>query len=89
MATPLIGFFISFTEDEEKAVMEFLTELEYTPDKDGLKKFIMDEVEGEEGDEGETPVTDHLKKFMKENPEIVAQGTAGLGRLFKKIVTKI
>ena len=65
---------IMFSQEEEMEIMTFLRENDYGPDRNGLKDFIFDCMEGEE-EEKKVPAKEKLANFIKENPEVVA----GLG----------
>lgn len=83
------GYFLTFTAKQDAALREFLNNLEYPADKEGLLQFILDEVEGNDLDEDEphNKFVRATKKALKDNPAIkvaaVELGKSLLGRILK------
>lgn len=69
------GWFISFGEKELAFICEGLEEFGYTPDIDGLKKYILDSMqpadEPEEKHGAADRVLHQVEDFIKNNPESV------------------
>jgi len=75
------GFFISFTAGERKDLMVMLEEEGYSQNNDGVKKFLLDScLEDEEIDlhdirgSATERVISKAGEYLKEHPELVAQG---------------
>ena len=78
------GMFLTFRENELELVREGLRDYGYTPDNEGLKKFILDCMAEEESDPAEK-VAGQINRFVEENPEIV-RTAAGLVRSLRRFV---
>jgi hypothetical protein len=85
--TRLEGFLLSFKGEEISRVRKALADEGYTPDSDGLKQFILDELVEEQEPQAQR-VGGMLGAFLRENPQVVQAGlqavTGGLGCLFTK-----
>lgn len=64
------GYFLRLTPKEEEDFRLFMVELEYTPDSEGLRKFILDSIYEEEEPEKVNP----LLNVLTENPEMIKTG---------------
>lgn len=94
------GIFIEFSTKERDVIYAMLEEEGYTPDGEGVKKFLLDECEGEEGqdedfdirDVKETAtdrVLDKVQEYVNEHPEMVAQAKSLIGNIGTAISNRI
>lgn len=80
--TQIEGFFLSFSEDELKAVREELERLEYTPDAQGMRNYLLDAMFGERvgatnASPDENPTEEFIRKardYVAKNPEKIQVG---------------
>lgn len=81
------GMFLTFRENELELVREGLRDYGYTPDNEGLKKFILDCMEDSTGDPSGRPerIAGQINRFVEENPEIV-RTAAGLVQSLRRFV---
>jgi len=81
------GMFLTFRENELELVREGLRDYGYTPDNEGLKKFILDCMQDDTGDPPGRPerIAGQINRFVEENPEIV-RTAAGLVRSLRRFV---
>jgi hypothetical protein len=79
--------FLTFRENELELVREGLRDYGYTPDNEGLKKFILDCMQDDTGDPSGRPerIAGQINRFVEENPEIV-RTAAGLVRSLRRFV---
>lgn len=65
------GFFLSFKDEEKQAINDGLAALDYTPDDEGLKLYILDSLTGEDLEREEPGAVDRLADLLRKNPETV------------------
>lgn len=91
----ITGFFLSFPENDCRLIRERLTTLEYSPDIDGLKEFLLDSLFDEEEEDLATPEQskkDHLIRmavdYVQEHPEQVQYYKNMFGQAFTNLMKK-
>lgn len=88
------GLFLSFTDKELAVVYEGLKDFGYEQDVKGLKKWILDQLTGEEMPEmpRETAadrVMDRLEDYLIGNPEAVKNAAQFAGKFAGTVLKKI
>lgn len=84
-ARQISGYFIEFSDEEMSIIMDGLTELGYSQDTAGLKKYILesimsaDENFNEPGDLGE-----RIGVYIRQHPELILKAGKLAGSLFKR-----
>ncbi len=85
---------LSFSPEQMEDIRVGLTDLGYSPDTDGLKKFILESLSGTGGTE-EPPepgpadrVIHRIADYLKENPDTVRMYGRLAGNLLDKVLKK-
>jgi len=88
------GYLITFTEEEKESVFDMLYDEGYSTDLEGLKKWILDNANGEPDPKENTPspadrIAVNLNKMIIDNPEKIIEAGIRVGEGIQKIIGAI
>lgn len=82
------GFFLSFNPSEMRYIRDRLTEYGYKQDSEGLKKFILENLEEPEVNDPTERLIGNIEKFIADNPDKILQYGHLAGSLLKRFKIK-
>lgn len=82
--TEISGVFLSFSDGEYAAILGAMEAMEYSPDSDGVKKYLLDCINDDMSEDEQEPERDRegtplgrvatlAAAYLRDNPEALAQ----------------